>query len=196
MHTKPRNLISPDIGHPNEINIFFSSIMQQNENFDNLVHYQQNVAPTVEMKLTVSQISVEEIENALSLLKSNKFGVDGINLKMIKLIFPFCKYSITHIINWSFQSETIPRVWKQSIIIPLAKINVATEFGHLRPINILPAMSKIIEKVIGIRLNVHLKNEFILPLQQSGFRKQHSTTTSLMRISDDLTCAIDRSKVT
>lgn len=196
VHIKPKNLISSDIGHPNDINIFFSSITQQNVNLDTLTYYQQNVSPMVEKELTVSQISVEEIENALNLLKSNAFGADGINLKMLKLIFPFCKYAITHIINASFESGTLPRVWKQSIIIPLAKINVATEFGHLRPINILSAMSKLVEKVISIKLIEHLKNENILPLQQSGFRKQHSTSTSLMKISDDLTCAIDKSKVT
>lgn len=196
IHSKPRNIISSDINNPNEINTYFSSITQKDASVDTLTFFQQNISPLIENELTVSLISVDEIEKALNALHSNAFGADGINLKMLQLIFPYCKYAIAHVLNFSLETGTLPRVWKQSIIVPLAKVNIAKELNHLRPINILSALSKLMEKVVSLRLTDHLKSENILPLQQSGFRKQHSTSTSLIKISDDLTYAIDNSNVT
>lgn len=60
--------------------------------------------------------------------------------------------------------------WKQPLIHPIPEKSNPTGGTDLRPINILPAISELIEKKYESANN-------ILPSFQSGFRKGHSWMT-------------------
>src|SRR5699024_2153307 len=87
-------------------------------------------------------------------------------------------------------------VWKMYLITPLPKISQPTDFKHLRPINILPTMSKILEKIMYRQLIAYLDANKILPITQSGFRVNHSCTTALLNIVDDILMAADQNHLT
>ena len=49
------------------------------------------------------------------------------------------------------------------------------EVSNYRPVSILPAISKVIEKVEAEQLIAHLDSKAFLHPMQFGFRKKHST---------------------
>ena len=50
------------------------------------------------------------------------------------------------IINKSIESSMVPKLCKKARIIPLYKKGKADECGNYRPLSLLPALSKILEK--------------------------------------------------
>jgi hypothetical protein len=83
---------------------------------------------------------------------------------------------------------TFPNHWKQAIIPPLPKCKNPTLDDDLRPICILPVLSKVLEHVVSDQLRLYLKNNIIFTLQ-SGFRKFDSTTTALIKRYDSICLA-------
>jgi len=63
--------------------------------------------------------------------------------------------------------------------------------GDLRPISILPFLSKAIEKIMQIQITNYLDRKKILNDCQSGFRKNHSCTTALLNVVEDIRSNID-----
>ena len=57
---------------------------------------------------------------------------------------------------------------------------------NLRPISILPAMSKIFERIVLKQMLDFTYQTALLGPHMSGFRKGHSTTTALLSIRNDL----------
>ena len=65
-----------------------------------------------------------------------------------------------------------------------------------RPISLLPAFSKIAEKIAAKQMSTFLKEHKLLDKLQSAYKNAHSTTTALLTVSDDIFKAIDESEVT
>jgi len=70
------------------------------------------------------------------------------------------------------------------------------DLNSFRPISKLPFISKIIEKVVCEQLTFYLENSNIYEPFQSGFRKQHSTKTVLLKVSNDIMMSADSGKHT
>lgn len=124
-------------------------------------------------------------------IKTNAQGVDGISLDMIMLTLPRTLGVITAIINMSIVSGIYPDIWKVSIIKPVPKVNDPLEFKDLRPISILPLMSKIVEKIVCMQMTKYLNDNNMLPKKQSGFRAGRSTATALLDVIDDILAGQD-----
>ena len=74
--------------------------------------------------------------------------MDGISLNMILLTLPQTFGVITAIVNMSIETGIFPEIWKDSIIKPIPKTSNPTELKDLRPVSILPFMSKIMERIV------------------------------------------------
>ena len=64
--------------------------------------------------------------------------------------------------------------------------------NNYRPISILPSVSKILEKLVQVQLSDYIKCYSILSEAQSGFRKSHSTISTLIKVTDDWLAAMDQ----
>lgn len=111
---------------------------------------------------------------------------------LIDVILPI----LTHIINFSLESEVFPTSWRKAFIIPLPKINNPSSLNHFRPISILPFLSKILEAVVHKQLSSHIFSNNLLSNFQSGFRPGHSTATALLKVTEDVREGMESSKVT
>src|SRR5436190_5492449 len=111
---------------------------------------------------------------------------------MIKAISPYAITAITHLMNKSLQTGVFPQSWKTSVVHPVPKKQSPSTVQQLRPISILPAMSKILEKLVMYQMNIYIQKECLLPKLQSGFRKNHSTCTALVNMFADLYEARDK----
>ncbi len=83
--------------------------------------------------------------------------------------------STGHIINMSIQTGKVPDELKMERVIPLHKKGSKSDPSNYRPVDILSALSKIVERIIQEQINEYISNNNILYEMQSGFRKAHST---------------------
>ena len=65
-------------------------------------------------------------------------------------------------------------------VIPLYKNGQRNIPGNYRPISVLPAISKIMERIMYDQLYNYLTKFELLSDSQFGFRKSHSTATALL----------------
>ena len=85
---------------------------------------------------------------------------------------------------------------KVARVIPLFKSGTLSLFTNYRPVSVLPAFSKFLERIVYKRLDSFLNRYKILSCNQYGFRKNHSTAYALIQLYDKLSNAIDQGKVT
>lgn len=69
--------------------------------------------------------------------------------------------------------------WKKAKVYPIFKSDERNIPNNYRPISILPALSKIIERVMHTQLLEYFQAENLLTDSQSGFRPNHSTSVQL-----------------
>ena len=68
--------------------------------------------------------------------------------------------------------------------------------ANYRPVSNLPFLSKVVEKIVAIRLNDHLRwNELCDPFQ-SAYRTHHSCETAILYVQSVILGAMDRGEVT
>lgn len=182
--------IPDNLSNPNELNKFFVESIPQTEPSEEIKNfYKFNELNNFDYKFSeTNDLSVYE---AICSVKTNATGCDGLNIKFIKLCSPHIVPYITHIVNFCIVEGVIPVAWKTAVVKVLPKKQDPTEFKDLRPISILPVLSKIFEKIIETQIKNYLLSHSLLPSIQSGFRKGFSCTTALLHITDDIFKATD-----
>ncbi|KAL7289421.1 hypothetical protein TKK_0016554 [Trichogramma kaykai] len=114
-------------------------------------------------------------------------GWDNIPNIALKNLPPnyIAKYTI--LINNALNNSYFPSAWKKAkLIILKKKRNQPTHLDNLRPISLLPAISKVFEKIIKLSLLSKYSNDSIVPVQQFGFKSKHSTVHALHKLVADL----------
>lgn len=132
-----------------------------------------------------------ELYKAIFSIKSNAVGLDGIPLRFIKLVFPAVSVQILHVINTIFTTSTFPSEWKFAKVLPVPKNSNPGNLGDYRPISILPALSKCWEILAKDQMVEHLDINSLLFANQSGFRKNHSTTTTILDVTESIRVSMD-----
>ena len=110
-----------------------------------------------------------------SMTTKNSSGYDGISTKILKICSLIISKPLCHICNTSIQSGVFPDHLKYAVVKPLFKNGSRSNMSNYRPISLLPAFSKIVERVMYSRLNQHLIVNNILAEEQYGFRKGRLT---------------------
>ncbi len=99
------------------------------------------------------------------------------------------------IINFSLSSNTFPEAWRKANVIPVPKCESPNDLNSFRPISLLPTLSKIIEKVVAQQVVHYLNDHNLFSKYQSGYRKNHSTSTALLKVCTDIINAMDDGKI-
>ena len=90
------------------------------------------------------------------------------------------------IFNKSLVTGVFPEDMKLAIVKPLYKAKSKFEICNYRPISLLPVISKILEKIVQLRLTKFLKKHNVLYGGQYGFRKQRSTTDAILDLTGNI----------
>ena len=100
---------------------------------------------------------------------------------------------ITKFINLSLSQGIVPDSIKLAIVSPLLKkSNLNSEIlSNYRPVSNLTFVSKILEKVVNKQLSSYFSEHRSLDPFQSAYRKQYSTETALVRVTNDILRALD-----
>ena len=128
---------------------------------------------------------------------SNKApGLDKVTMSVIKDALPCILPVLTDIVNRSLLSSVFPVAWKISEVIPLPKDGDHEIPNNNRPVSLLPAASKICERVALNQLMTYMTTKRRLSEHQSGNKKLHSCETLNVMITDKALEAMDAKKVT
>ena len=130
-------------------------------------------------------VSSDFILKELRSLNPNKStGLDGVPARFLRDGAVLLKDQLTHIINVSIMTSTVPTEFKLARVRPLYKKNSRSEVGNYRPVSILCVTSKLLEKAVYSQLETYLRENNILYGYQSGFRSSFSTDTCLIHLND------------
>ena len=133
--------------------------------------------PAVKILYPTTESEVRKIISSLTITRTT--GLDGFsNIHLKKLKKDIVK-PITKLINKSFQTGTFPDALKIAKIIPTYKSKERNLINNYRPISVLPALSKIFDRVVKDRLFKHMRSLNILYESQYGYKHQHSTVNAI-----------------
>ena len=157
--------------------------------------------PTRLPRVTTSSFKVQPINldslysTLLSMKSSSSVGDDGISVAMFQTFFFGLAYPLLDVVNASLVTGLVPAQWKHALVTPIPKGKVSSKPADTRPISILPAIMKLVEKVVQNQLNEYLETNKLLSSAQHGYRKKHSTETALHVITDKVLHAMDNGQI-
>ena len=99
--------------------------------------------------------------------------------------------TLTTIINQSLHTGIFPDKLKIAKVIPLFKKGDPTLIENYRPISLLPAISKIFERVIFNQMNAYFTLNNLFYDKQYGFRKYPSTELAALNVVDTIVNHMD-----
>ncbi|GBM87898.1 Cytochrome P450 1A1 [Araneus ventricosus] len=108
-------------------------------------------------------------------------GPDGIQGEFLENIGPYGRERLLHIFNLSWKAGVLPKQWKTAVIIPVHKPNKdASSVGSCRPIALACIPCKLMGRIILRRITHHLMVLNLIPEEQYGFRRGHSTIDQIL----------------
>ena len=147
------------------------------ENHPSIIKIQE--ASCCEQTFSFSRITQSAVVKEISTLcDSTACSKDNIPSKIIKENIDLFSVKLSNDINESIDKTLFPSNLKFADITPAYKKGDKTDKSNYRPISILPAMSKIFERIIYKQLYTFFEN--ILSKFQCGFRKNFSSQYSLI----------------
>lgn len=180
---------------PNEINQSFIPNSTANTLNNNLPSPTSVVRNSTSPFFSFRNVTPLEVFNSVTRIKSNAVGYDEIPIKFIKMLLPFLLPYLLYIFNSVLTTSVYPSTWKIAKVIPIPKVALPKSPKDLRPISILPGLSKALEYLIKLQINEYLTDNGLLTEAQSGFRKSHSTETALLSVCDDITTLVDEKNI-
>ena len=139
-------------------------------------------------------------EEVLELIK--EFGLkssmeDPIPAKVAKSVLDIILPVLVDIINQSMAEGSMEGV-KTSVIDPLLKKEGldSTIYKNYRPVNKLPFISEITERIVLKRLNTHMTSNALHEPLQYGYKKYYSTETMILNLVNEALEVCDNNMAT
>ena len=127
-------------------------------------------------------VTVQDVYTTLRRLDTSKSGgSDGLTPFLLRSASDVLCEPITHLICLSIEQGKVPKQWKEANIVPIPKDKNVT-LSNLRPISLLPVITKILERVVLNSVKDRVLN--LYGPDQHGFRPGHSTLTSHLSMQE------------
>ena len=137
----------------------------------------------------IRKTNIHEVKWLIAHSKPRKApGPDTIQNIVLKQLSQKALQYLTDIINSSLSIQYFPKDWKIATIIVFSKPGKdATNPSNYRPISLLNALGKLLEKIFLKRFNKFIHDNSLIRPEQFGFRRNHSTTHQLLRVVEHVT---------
>ena len=151
--------------------------------FPDITNVDTPIALDIKKQCSFRFIGMKEMKSVIQGLKSNKSTcVSDINMKIFKDALITLLVEFTHLINVCLDKSKMPTQWKVGTVTPIPKGAPSLNMGDYRPISVLPAPSKVIERLVYNQLVYYLECNMLLDSRQHGFRKNHSTVSAILEV--------------
>ena len=107
-------------------------------------------------------------------------GSDGIPVDLFQILKDDAVKVLYSICQQIWKIQQWPQDWKRSVFIPIPKKGNAKECSNYRTIGLILHDSKVMLKILQVRLQQHTNQE--LPDVQTGFRKGRETRDQFSNI--------------
>ena len=121
----------------------------------------------------------------------------AVQCSTLKIAVDELKDPLTYIINTSIRTTTFASKWKISRIIPLLKSKQHSPLdpASLRPVALLPVVSKLVERTVQTQLQRHMETAGILNQNSHAYRANLSTATAMLQVTENLYRATDENLI-
>lgn len=113
-------------------------------------------------------------------------GIKNISATVVRDAFLAIPHIITKLFNQAIVLSDFPDRWKSAVVVPLHKGGKRSEYSNYRPISILPLPGKLLERCYHHHITYYLESHGLLIENQSGFRRGHSTSTAVCKLTNDI----------
>ena len=149
---------------------------------------------SVESTFKFHSVGTAAVRRALGKLKAKPAcGTDGVPILIYKLAWGPLALPLVKLINLVLTTGVWPDSWKESIVTPVLKAGKpAGDVSSYRPVALLPAISKLTERVMLDQLITHIESHNLLPNEQHGFRPMRGVDTAVARLLAKVAQALDK----
>lgn len=180
----------------NEFNKYYvNTIIDINTSIPN-VNPSDDTHYTVDRPFEFRAVGIGRVKDYIkNMKKKNSRDCFDISANILSDAMPLIGTCLTDIVNDSFASSCFPEMLKQSIIVPIRKVPGTKAIEEFRPINTLPCIEKLVEKIACEQFTNYVEENNILCCEQSGFRKSHSCETAINYVISDWKESIEKNEV-
>ena len=170
-------------------NNYFSSIGKKTseavpKSTNDFAHYLDNPNPN---SMFLEPVEPSYVLNIVHKLKpKNSSGHDQIPTSLVKETIDNIIVPVTHIINRSLETGIFPHQLKIAKVLPIFKAAEKNLLANYRPISLLPAFSKILEKVMCKKILSFMNSQNLFYKHQYGFRPKHSTIHPIIHLLNEV----------
>ena len=142
--------------------------------------------------LCLGTISPGEICDIIKASKSKvSTDIDGISMKLLKTVAIEISTPLSHIFNLSLKNAIFPTQLKLSRIVPIHKGGKPEFCDNYRPIALLSSLSKVLEKIVSLKLVNHLEYHKLISPRQFGFQRNKNTEHNLLNVVNFISKALN-----
>lgn len=173
---------------------FIGKISKLREKFPSLLSTESDSATPPSCSFTeFKQVTESELSELILSMNSKSCSLDPIPTKLLKLCLSVVIHDLVKIVNTSFSTSIVPKLYKKALVRPLLKKasldpNVLSNF---RPVSNLLFEHKFLERVVLNQLDAYFSQFSLYTKFQSAYRRDHSTETALLKVQNDILCALD-----
>ena len=170
---------------------FTSAVRNSCSTLHNLTSFTSQNKPIFQFQVITEQFTETYLHN---LKQGKSTGLDNMPARLMKDSADIIAGPLTKILNMSLSVGQFPSEWKSARTVPLLKSGKPEIMDS--PISILPIASKILERAVHTQLYSFLSSNNLLSPYQFGFRKQHSTETASICLTDTIQRNMDHGRLT
>ena len=153
----------------------------------------KNSLPSLAQSLFLSLITEQEVIMQLNILNPNKStAINNIPIKFVKLFLCMIAPILTCLYNRCLTEGNFLQIPKVAQITPIYKKGNKKLCSDYRPISLLSAFSKMLEKCIYSRLTSFLSDHHLITDSQYGFRPGVSTSDCLSDLHNEILSNLDQ----
>ncbi len=180
----------------NEFNRYFIQSVEELALCFEPIQLPQNAINDTPSSFYISEVDEDKIFQIINQLNNSRAkDIFGMDTAFVKKYSVYLLKPLVNLINLSIREGKFPSNWKTSIIIPIFKAGSVDEVQNYRPISILPAISKILEKLVAEQLINYLEKHDLLHSKQFGFRPKYSTEMANCFLTEFIKGALDNGNV-